>query len=285
MEWLSFIPDMNFWHSLLVALIACYVLFFFFGKKEELSENAAHNTLATVVVAILNIGAIIFFLRDINAFAQRAYNTLGIPTVDPAIWDNVPVLLVCIVIIAAKDFCDYWCHRAMHTRWGWPAHAAHHSDSHVNAFTGLRVHFLEGFLMFVYYTVLLTWLQLPELIPPVIVIMNLFLMYQHMDLPFKHGPLKYLIASPVFHRWHHADTAEAYGKNLAGVMPLWDKLFGTYYEVDAIGDVPMGALKAGINDTNPFKIYVYPFQEWGRLIKEALSNRTKPTTQRNAGDE
>jgi sterol desaturase/sphingolipid hydroxylase (fatty acid hydroxylase superfamily) len=35
--------------------------------------------------------------------------------------------------------------------------------------------------------------------------------------------------SPRFHRWHHTDETEARDKNFAGLLPLWDILFGTYY--------------------------------------------------------
>jgi sterol desaturase/sphingolipid hydroxylase (fatty acid hydroxylase superfamily) len=35
--------------------------------------------------------------------------------------------------------------------------------------------------------------------------------------------------SPRFHRWHHTDEVEARDKNFAGLLPLWDILFGTYH--------------------------------------------------------
>jgi len=43
------------------------------------------------------------------------------------------------------------------------------------------------------------------------------------------GPLRAAIASPSFHRWHHTDETQARDKNFAGLLPLWDILFGTYY--------------------------------------------------------
>ena len=36
------------------------------------------------------------------------------------------------------------------------------------------------------------------------------------------GPLRGIIASPVFHRWHHSKDREAWDKNFAGLLPLWD---------------------------------------------------------------
>ena len=38
-----------------------------------------------------------------------------------------------------------------------------------------------------------------------------------------------VIVSPRFHRWHHTDEEQARDKNFAGLLPLWDILFGTYY--------------------------------------------------------
>lgn len=38
-----------------------------------------------------------------------------------------------------------------------------------------------------------------------------------------------MIASPAFHRWHHAADEAGRDKNFAGLFPVWDLLFGTYY--------------------------------------------------------
>ena len=41
--------------------------------------------------------------------------------------------------------------------------------------------------------------------------------------------LRHVVSSPAFHRWHH--TAEASGRdhNFAGLLPLWDIVFGTFW--------------------------------------------------------
>jgi sterol desaturase/sphingolipid hydroxylase (fatty acid hydroxylase superfamily) len=180
--------------------------------------------------------------------------------------------LVTILAIAAKDFVDYWNHRAMHMKWLWPTHAAHHTDTHVNAFTAYRIHFLETLFMNLTYIVLLTWLQMPGAIPVVALLSLLHNQYVHLDLPFNHGPFKYLIASPVFHRWHHADVDEAYGKNLANMIPAYDVIFGTYYNPGPC-TAPLGALKMGLADKNPFQIFIYPAIRWGELVRESLARR------------
>lgn len=260
--------------GLVFALILTFVMYAVFRRKDELGKHAAENTSATLVVCGANIVAGLLFLEEVDGFFQSVYGALRIPTLNPAIWDGVPFWVAAIVGLAAKDFADYWNHRMMHTRWGWPTHAAHHSDTFVNAFTGFRVHFLEAITMSLSYVVLLTWLRIPETIPVVVIFSTLHGQYVHMNLNITHGPFKYLVAWPQFHRWHHADVPAAYGKNLANLMPLWDKLFGTYYYPGPCGDeVPMGALRDGLADKDPVAIYLYPFQEWRRLIRKAWGGR------------
>jgi len=250
----------------LLAVPIILIVYFIVGKKEELGRHAIQNTAATIVVAGINLLAALLFFREINAFAQSAYWSLGIPTLPADTWATTPLWVVCILGIVTKDFVDYWTHRAMHNKWLWPTHAAHHSDTYVNAFTTYRVHFLETIVMTVSYLVALTWLQIPHAIPFVAVLAAVHNMYVHMNIGFEHGPLKYLIASPAFHRWHHADVPEAHGKNLANVMPIYDLMFGTYYYPHRCTE-QMGALKSGIEDKNPILIWIYPFHQWGRMLR------------------
>ncbi|WP_108813957.1 sterol desaturase family protein [Loktanella sp. Alg231-35] len=270
MEWFDWIFEVGFGTQILLALLAKYLLYVAFKKASELTAHADANMLTSIVIASFNLVAVYFFVDDVNDFLQAQYDALGIPTLDPAIWDGLPLFVVCIIGIITKDFADYWSHRAMHTKWGWPTHAAHHSDTHVNAFTGLRVHFLESFLMTMAYVLLLTWMQIPEIIPIVALFYAVQGIYIHLDLDWDHGRFKYLFASPRYHRWHHADVPEAYGKNLASVVPLFDVMFGTYYNPGVCKE-EMGALKTGVPDKNPLLIYIYPFREWADLIRDEVT--------------
>jgi sterol desaturase/sphingolipid hydroxylase (fatty acid hydroxylase superfamily) len=68
----------------------------------------------------------------------------------------------------------------------------------------------------------------------------------HANLDWDFGPLRYMIASPTFHRWHHTKEAEGLNKNFSGGLPIWDLLFGTFY-------MPRGEKPArfGIDDDLP----------------------------------
>lgn len=250
---------------LFLALPVILIAYFVFGKKDELGWHAIQNSAATIVVVGINLSVAFLFFREINAFAQAAYDAIGIPTLPAETWAETPLWIVCVLGIVAKDFVDYWTHRAMHRKWLWPTHAAHHSDTYVNAFTTFRVHFLETIVMTTSYIITLTWLQMPHVIPLVAFLAAVHNMYVHTDLGYEHGPLKYLIASPAFHRWHHADVPEAHGKNLANVMPIYDLVFGTYYYPHRCTE-EMGALKSGVEDKDPILIWTYPFRKWGQML-------------------
>ena len=52
--------------------------------------------------------------------------------------------------------------------------------------------------------------------------------FVHANLNWTLGPFKYVLATPVFHRWHHTALEEGGNTNFAGTFPIWDILFGTF---------------------------------------------------------
>jgi len=68
----------------------------------------------------------------------------------------------------------------------------------------------------------------------------------HSNVRMSVGPLKWAVASPQFHHWHHAHERAAHDKNFAGQLSLLDGLFGTLH-------LPASALPAryGIDDPVP----------------------------------
>src|SRR5262249_15774055 len=59
--------------------------------------------------------------------------------------------------------------------------------------------------------------------------------FVHANLDWTLGPFKYVIAGPVFHRWHHTTAERGGEKNFAATFPVLDLMFGTFY-------MPAGAL-------------------------------------------
>ena len=55
------------------------------------------------------------------------------------------------------------------------------------------------------------------------------------------GPFKYVIAGPVFHRWHHTAADRGGDKNFAATFPVLDLLFGTFYMPPSRCPTPMAS--------------------------------------------
>jgi sterol desaturase/sphingolipid hydroxylase (fatty acid hydroxylase superfamily) len=49
----------------------------------------------------------------------------------------------------------------------------------------------------------------------------------HSNVRINFGPIRWLIASPNFHHWHHSKETEAQNKNFAGQLAILDILFRT----------------------------------------------------------
>lgn len=158
-----------------------------------------------------------------------------------------PVWAQVIQIYLLVDFCGYWVHRLFHTGKWWPFHAVHHSSEHVDWLASVRVHPINELVdrLAQASPVLLLGFN-PTLTLASAPILTLYAITLHANLNWDYGPFRGWIASPVFHRWHHSNHPEALNKNFAGLLPIWDILFKTYY-------MPKGVYpeRFGINEPMP----------------------------------
>ncbi|MEM8652763.1 MAG: sterol desaturase family protein [Pseudomonadota bacterium] len=255
-----------------LAMFMVYIAFDIYrkGLEKSLTMNVIKNSAASMGMLMINIIFIPIVYFAVGYF-QAAYDLLGIPYLPQSTWDTVPIWLAVIISIFAYDFADYWNHRIMHHKLLWPIHAIHHSDTDVNLLTTYRVHFLEVFVMKLSYVILLSWLgSTPEIAVLGVTVLSLHNAYVHANVDWDHGPFKFLIASPRFHRWHHSTDPVAYGKNLANVIPLYDYIFGTYYNPHPCR-TPVGA--EGVPDTDVVKLTLFPFVSWANMLKGWFAKR------------
>jgi sterol desaturase/sphingolipid hydroxylase (fatty acid hydroxylase superfamily) len=143
---------------------------------------------------------------------------------------RLPLWLQALLMLVLSDFIGYWMHRLFHGRRLWRFHAIHHSSVDLDWLSSVRVHPVNDALMRLASAVPLVALGFAPLalagIAPVLTLMAVLI---HSNVDWDFGPLRGVIASPRFHRWHHTDEHEARDKNFAGFFPIWDRLFGTYY--------------------------------------------------------
>lgn len=141
-----------------------------------------------------------------------------------------PLWQQAVLVLLLQDVLLYWLHRAFHTRPAWPFHAVHHSP-HVLDWTALaRFHPVNQLLEFAVADIAILLLGFPPVVLVVLAPFNLiYSAMVHANLNWTFGPLRYVLASPVFHRWHHTSEAEGLDRNFASTFPLLDLLFRTFY--------------------------------------------------------
>ncbi len=221
-----------------------------------------------IFLLLLNSQILPIFLWLIG-HSSAFYADMGLPHVTPQMWAGVWPPLVVIAAILVWDFTNYWNHRVLHMNAFWGLHAVHHSDPAMNWTTAYRVHVGELVFMRLSEMLVLGWLGFPPWALAIAgVIASSHNKYVHCHLGWTHGPLEGWIASPNWHRWHHADTPEAMGKNLANLTPVWDRLFGTYYNPGPC-TAPLGF--QGGPDNRTVDNLLYPVVELARWARGALT--------------
>lgn len=140
----------------------------------------------------------------------------------------LPLFLQVPIFYVVYTFFDYWDHRIEHTKYFWPFHRFHHSAEDMCMVTTMRQHpasFVSIFIINAPMAILgastsaMIWVNL---------VVTIVGMLQHSNIDSDYGFIgKYFIQSPNHHRKHHIlDISNGVGH--FGIMPLWDRLFGTW---------------------------------------------------------
>ena len=143
---------------------------------------------------------------------------------------SLPAAVQIPVVLLLADLLAYWSHRLFHGRWLWPFHAIHHSSTTVDWLSSVRLHPVNDVVSRIVQVLPLYWLGFNGVVLAAFVpFLTLYALLLHANVSWTYGPLRYVIASPVFHRWHHTSEEEGLDKNFAGLFPFIDLVFGTFY--------------------------------------------------------
>jgi sterol desaturase/sphingolipid hydroxylase (fatty acid hydroxylase superfamily) len=181
-----------------------------------------------------------------------------------------------VLIIFADDFTFYWHHRLSHEiRILWAAHVNHHSSQTLNLATALRQSWAEQLYKYFWWF----WLPLVGFPPLMILIMMSFsLIYQywvHTEL-IKRLPKWYeaFFNTPSHHRVHHASNIRYLDQNHAGILIIWDRMFGTFArELDE--ERPVYGITKNIHTYNLIKIASHEFVDLWHDVKRAPTFKDK----------
>lgn len=144
---------------------------------------------------------------------------------------SLPIAAQFVILVFCADFVLYWSHRAFHeSKFLWKFHAVHHSVEYMDWMAGSRNHVVQTFTDRCLAIIPLYLLGTDKYALDIYVTFAAFqAVYVHANVGIPSGPLKYLLATPQYHHWHHSSEKPAIDTNYAVHMPFFDRVFGTYH--------------------------------------------------------
>ena len=135
-----------------------------------------------------------------------------------------------ILLFLLDDFSYYWFHRFEHEhRFLWAGHESHHSSQEYNLATALRQPWAAAIYKYALWS-WIVWLGFPPVW--VFVSQALNLIYQYWIHTKLIGKLpewfELIFNSASHHRVHHGSNIRYLDRNHAGVLIIWDRMFGTF---------------------------------------------------------
>jgi sterol desaturase/sphingolipid hydroxylase (fatty acid hydroxylase superfamily) len=152
----------------------------------------------------------------------------------------------------------------------WAAHENHHSSQHYNLSTALRQSWTTP------VTGPLFWapLALAGFAPHMILTAQAWsLLYQfwiHTESIRSLGPLEWVLNTPSHHRVHHGSNLAYLDRNHAGILIIWDRLFGTF--APEVEPVRYGLTK-NVTTFHPVRVAFHEFVAIGRDLRRAPTVR------------
>jgi sterol desaturase/sphingolipid hydroxylase (fatty acid hydroxylase superfamily) len=205
--------------------------------RRELGQDILYFGLSTLCYGGLALALARLMLTP--AFPGRVDQVLAAARAGYGAMARLPIAAQLLVVLLVSDVAQYWLHRAFHGRRLWAFHAIHHSAEQVDWSTTFRIHPLN---YLVYDATVAAVTLLMGFSPVVFAILAPFNLIfgglVHANLNWTYGPFRYVLASPVFHRWHHSLDPEVRDKNFAPTFPVLDLMFGTFH-------MPEGRLPEG----------------------------------------
>ncbi len=172
-------------------------------------------------------------------------------------------------VFLLDDFAYYWMHRSSHVvNLLWAGHVVHHSSEEFNLTVALRQSSLHGLMSWVFYMPL-ALLGVPVTMWLVIHALNLvYQFWVHTREINRLGPLELVLNTPSHHRVHHGVNPEYQDRNYAGVLIMWDRMFGTFEPEVAL---PVYGLTKPLVSWNPVWANVHVF---GEIVTKLRAART-----------
>jgi sterol desaturase/sphingolipid hydroxylase (fatty acid hydroxylase superfamily) len=192
------------------------------GEDHDLKGYGASDTRTSLTMGLGNVAINVVWKLVVVAVYAALYELtpIRLPADNPLTW---------VALFLLDDLAYYWFHRVSHeSRFFWASHVVHHSSEHYNLSTALR----QTWVPMTYFPF---WLALPLLgFAPWMVLLaqSWSLIYQFWIHTERVRRLprwaEAVLNTPSHHRVHHGANEQYLDKNYAGILIVWDRLFGTF---------------------------------------------------------
>lgn len=245
---------------ILIALSPIFLIFIAYEFLKHRQNYVIKDSLANTALALMHQGADAIALLFLMPIFYWLY--------EYRLFDIEIGLVSLFSAFLLQDFLYYWFHRASHhIHWLWSAHVVHHSSTEMNFSTAFRQS-----IMYPITGMWLFWMPMiligfdPKIVFTVVALNLAFQFFVHTKIIGKLGVLEKVFNTPSIHRVHHAVNPGYLDKNFAGVLVIWDRMFGTYAEEQ--DDKPCRYGIVGQIDTfNPITI---SFHQWLYMMRTAF---------------
>ncbi|MBX2871699.1 MAG: sterol desaturase family protein [Saprospiraceae bacterium] len=257
MDWQAYITELSK-DKLGIVVLPIFVLAIlievYLARQEQKQLYQGKDTL--VSLSMLVFAVIIEFFPKLIAFVAFVF----LHEISPLVEVVQRQWWAWTLLFFLDDFSYYWFHRLNHeVRLLWAGHVVHHSSEYLNFGTALRQGVGERLHKYLF------WLWLPLLgFDPLMMftMIGINLLYQfwvHTEMVQKLPDwFEAIFNTPSHHRVHHASNLRYLDCNHAGVLIIWDKIFGTFSEEKEF-DQPIYGLTKNISSYNPLYVVSHEF--------------------------
>jgi sterol desaturase/sphingolipid hydroxylase (fatty acid hydroxylase superfamily) len=252
------------------------------GPRKPLRSWLLHLQVNTFFAIMQSVFTVAAFL-GCAALARKLGFELGLFDIRFASGRGILVLVASLWLVSViGDFFFYWYHRWTHVnRFLWQHHKMHHTDRELEAISTARQNWMEAAFNAVFITTPMILLFKVDpldqwstgiLAGVTAAFLNNVLTLSHMNVRWQVGWFSRFWCSPQVHRIHHSLAPQHIDKNFAFMFPMWDVIFGTYFQPGK-DEFPETGVEGEHGFDSFWEAQIYSQREMLRYLRNRRGNR------------
>ena len=245
-----------------VLLLVVEAVSFKVAQREDLRGYENKDTRTSLSMGLGNVLINVGWKAVVVVIFAGLYELTPLRVPETAVW-------AWALLFFLDDFAYYWFHRISHeVRVFWASHVVHHSSQYFNLSTALR----QTWTPMTYFPF---WMPIALLgYPPwmILTMQAVSLTYQFWIHTERIDKLprwfELVFNTPSHHRVHHGSNDIYLDRNYAGVLIVWDRMFGTFQGEEE--PVKYG-LTTNIRTFSPPRV---AFHEWAAVWRDVRTARS-----------